>query len=82
MNLNYILTKRFSLKTKSFSYICSMKELTKAEEQVMDYLWKLEKAFCKGYSRTISGTTTGLQYSFHYCKDFRKKGNGWISCIW
>lgn len=47
MNLNYILTKRFSLKTKSFSYICSMKELTKAEEQVMDYLWKLEKAFVK-----------------------------------
>lgn len=24
-----------------------MKELTKAEEQVMDYLWKLEKAFVK-----------------------------------
>ena len=47
MNLNYALTKRFSLKTKSFSYICNMKELTKAEEQVMDYLWKLEKAFVK-----------------------------------
>jgi len=47
MNLNYALTKRFSLKTKSFSYICNMKELTKAEEQVMEYLWKLEKAFVK-----------------------------------
>lgn len=47
MNLNYKITKRLSLKTKSFSYICNMKELTKAEEQVMDYLWKLEKAFVK-----------------------------------
>lgn len=24
-----------------------MKELTKAEEQIMQYLWKLEKAFLK-----------------------------------
>ena len=28
-------------------YICPMNELTKAEEQVMQYVWKLEKAFLK-----------------------------------
>ncbi len=28
-------------------YICPMKELTKAEEQVMQYVWTLEKAFLK-----------------------------------
>ncbi len=34
-------------KLKVLVYVCSMKELTKAEEQVMEYLWKLEKAFVK-----------------------------------
>jgi len=33
--------------TKNISYICCMKELTKAEEQVMDYLWRLERAFVR-----------------------------------
>ncbi|WP_420573509.1 BlaI/MecI/CopY family transcriptional regulator [Kordia sp.] len=32
---------------KLFFYICSMNELTKAEEQVMQYVWKLDKAFLK-----------------------------------
>jgi len=28
-------------------YICPMNDLTKAEEQIMQYVWKLEKAFLK-----------------------------------
>ena len=32
---------------KNNTYIYRMKELTKAEEQVMKYVWKLEKAFLK-----------------------------------
>lgn len=37
----------FIVVIKIFYYICIMNELTKAEEQVMQYVWKLEKAFLK-----------------------------------
>jgi predicted transcriptional regulator len=33
-----------------------MKELTKAEEQVMQYLWKIKKRFSEGCCGRISGT--------------------------
>lgn len=35
------------MKTIYLVYICTMKELTRAEEQVMQILWRLEKGFVK-----------------------------------
>jgi len=40
MTINIVIKQKLA-------YICPMKELTKAEEQVMQYVWKLEKAFLK-----------------------------------
>ncbi len=40
MTINIVVNKKML-------YICRMNELTKAEEQVMKYVWRLEKAFLK-----------------------------------
>ncbi len=40
MTINIVIMKKYY-------YICLMKELTKAEEQIMQCIWKLEKAFLK-----------------------------------
>ena len=40
MTINIVVNKKML-------YICHMNELTKAEEQVMKYVWRLEKAFLK-----------------------------------
>ena len=40
------------------------KSLTKAEEQIMQYM-AIGKAFLKGYSGFISGTETTYEYCFY-----------------
>ena len=42
-----------------------MKELTKAEEQIMQILWDLKKGFVKDILERLPESKTGLQHRFH-----------------
>ena len=46
-----------------------MKELTKAEDQIMQVLWKLEKAFVKDIIEELPKPKTGLQHGFDHHQD-------------
>ncbi len=50
-----------------------MKELTKAEDQIMQILWKLKKAFVNDIIDHPSSSQTRLQYSEHHRSDFGNK---------
>ena len=47
INYFYSFITIFIVIYQKILYICLMNELTKAEEQVMQYVWRLEKAFLK-----------------------------------
>ena len=49
------------------------KTLTKAEEQVMQYLWELGKGFLKDILEHFSRTETSYQHCFYHFKNFDGK---------
>ena len=49
----------------------NLEKLTKKEEEIMQVLWKLGKAFVNDILRRITRTETTSQYGFDSCKKTR-----------